>query len=378
MGSLHITNGDCVAGTLRLIVDDPVVIAADVLHEGPCPAVDGQAWHEVRAHFLAPHAETTRNAVKEALAAGDRAIVDAFARGDEIVLWFEHDLFDQLALIRTLDLIVRLTPQSTDISATRGIGATTKTGATNEIGASGATSAPVAPVVSGFSRTLPRVSLICIDRFPGVDRFIGLGQLTGDQLATLIGTGVPITADHGAIAAAAWNAFRSPDPTGLMEMATRLTPDTTPNRSMHRRVLPFLREALLRFLAEFPSAGNGLSRTEAFALTALLAGPTTAGALFAATQANEAAPFMGDLTFFEILRRLASCRVPLVAVDAGPDEPDLRPHRIAITHTGREVIAGRADHVRLNGIDLWRGGVHLAGSDRSPWRWDARGETLIS
>ena len=56
------------------------------------------------------------------------------------------------------------------------------------------------------------------------------------------------------------------------------------------------------------------------------------------------------------------------------------PHRdtVAITTAGREVLAGRADHVRLNGVDVWRGGVYLSGSDRSPWRWDRGDETLVS
>lgn len=35
-----------------------------------------------------------------------------------MVLWFEHDLFDQLALIRTLDLIARLKPDTADTHAT--------------------------------------------------------------------------------------------------------------------------------------------------------------------------------------------------------------------------------------------------------------------
>jgi hypothetical protein len=34
------------------------------------------------------------------------------------------------------------------------------------------------------------------------------------------------------------------------------------------------------------------------------------------------------------------------------------------------VLAGEADHVRLNGIDRWLGGVHLEG-DEAAWRWDA-------
>ena len=39
------------------------------------------------------------------------------------------------------------------------------------------------------------------------------------------------------------------------------------------------------------------------------------------------------------------------------------------------VLAGDADHVRLNGIDRWIGGVHLRG--RYPrWRWDDGTETI--
>jgi hypothetical protein len=34
--------------------------------------------------------------------------------------------------------------------------------------------------------------------------------------------------------------------------------------------------------------------------------------------------------------------------------------------------------VALNGIDEWRGGVHLAGADRSPWRWSPDRKTLVS
>jgi hypothetical protein len=42
------------------------------------------------------------------------------------------------------------------------------------------------------------------------------------------------------------------------------------------------------------------------------------------------------------------------------------------------VLTRQRDHIALNGIDLWRGSVHLAGTDRSPWRGDALGETLVS
>ena len=41
--------------------------------------------------------------------------------------------------------------------------------------------------------------------------------------------------------------------------------------------------------------------------------------------------------------------------------------RLALTAAGEAVLAGRADHVALNGIDRWWGGTHLEGSQ--VWRW---------
>src|SRR3954451_4129235 len=109
VATLHITNGDCAAETLRRIVNGAVETAADVLHEGPCPPLEGHAWHEVRARFLsAGGGEARFEEIRNGLGVTDETIADAFRLGDELVLWFEHDLFDQLALIRVLDLIARL------------------------------------------------------------------------------------------------------------------------------------------------------------------------------------------------------------------------------------------------------------------------------
>jgi hypothetical protein len=334
VSTLHITNGDSAGDKLRRIVKGAVTITADPLHEGPAPPVDGDAWYDVRARFLAA-GDATPEDIKTTLASWDQAIVDGSRAGD-IVLWFEHDLFDQLALIRTLDLLARLPA--------------------------------FAQSAKGDSRTVAPVSLICIDRFPGVDRFIGLGQLSDDQLETLIGTERQVTPDQYALASEAWRAFRSPDPTELLQIALGRT--TT--------ALPFLGDALRRFFAEFPSAANGLSRTEELALGALRDGGMNGGALFVATQAQEERPFMGDSVFFGTLRALGSARVPLLTISGGPEAVDLRSHVIGITDAGREVLAGRSDHIALNGIERWRGGVHLTGRDKTDWRWDARRETLVS
>jgi hypothetical protein len=328
---LHITNGDAAGEKLRTFVDGPVTLAADVLHEGPARATDDDAWYAQRGAFLAGPGSGTPEQVAAQLREWDRAMDEWHG---EVVLWFEHDLFDQLALIRTLDRLARRKPTPTGADA-------------------------------GFIRP---VSLICIDRFPGLDRFIGLGQLTPGQLATLYPGRVAVTGEQFTLASEAWSAFRAPDPRGLLAVARAA------------RALPFLAAALFRFLAEYPSTHSGLSRTEELALAVLAdaSGPIDAGSLFAATQRREPSPFMGDTTFFDILRALATVPVPLVAIDAAADPAEPRRHRIAITDAGRAVLDGREDHVRVNGIDRWRGGVHLEGTDRSAWRWDARRESLVS
>ena len=48
---------------------------------------------------------------------------------------------------------------------------------------------------------------------------------------------------------------------------------------------------------------------------------------------------------------------------------------VTLTELGRSVLAGKTDHVRLAGIDEWRGGVHLTGAEPA-WRWDVETERL--
>jgi hypothetical protein len=326
VSALHITNGDCAAATLREFIRDPVVITADPLFEGPAPRLEGDAWLDTRAGYLASATSgTTYDQTRRDLGDPDRAIAGAGER-DEVVLWFEHDLFDQLLLIRTLALL-----RHQKIPAT----------------------------------------LICIDRFPGVERFLGLGQLTAIQLATLVDTRREVTGDQYELATTAWAAFREADPTALVEMVRQRNPDTAD-------ALPFVRAALKRFLAEYPSTRNGLSHTDQLALDALEDGPLTGGALFRQTQASEERPFLGDFSFYDGLRRLASAAVPLVTINGPGTGLDLIHDHLAITDAGHDVCAGRRDAVALNGIDQWRGGVHLIGDHHSPWRWDTSRETLVS
>ena len=48
--------------------------------------------------------------------------------------------------------------------------------------------------------------------------------------------------------------------------------------------------------------------------------------------------------------------------------------QLRLTAAGRSVLDARQDHLDLNGIDRWLGGVHLIAPGKI-WRWD--GSTLL-
>jgi hypothetical protein len=57
------------------------------------------------------------------------------------------------------------------------------------------------------------------------------------------------------------------------------------------------------------------------------------------------------------------------------NEDPMRFTEAAITELGQGVLAGEANHVALNGIDEWVGGVHLSARGVSPWVYD--GDTPV-
>ncbi|MGH7231631.1 MAG: DUF1835 domain-containing protein [Nitrospiraceae bacterium] len=46
-----------------------------------------------------------------------------------------------------------------------------------------------------------------------------------------------------------------------------------------------------------------------------------------------------------------------------------------LTTMGEAVLSEKEDHIKLNGIDRWLGGIHLRGS-RVPWRWSHQRKRL--
>src|SRR5215471_3122873 len=197
---LHLTDGESVAGTLRQsAIPGEVAIYGDLMYEGPTPAgLTGEAWRLSRARFLSGFMFDTIEDAQRYLKACDDALT-AFSPHDEVVIWLDHGLSRQLILIKVLDWFSR--QDLKDV----------------------------------------KLSLICPGRYPGVDRFVGLGQLTANQLASLAGTRSRVSKAQFEVSRAAWNAFTSADP---MMIERFLGTDTS--------ALPFIANAFRRHLEQFP------------------------------------------------------------------------------------------------------------------------------
>ncbi len=112
----------------------------DALHEGPVPALPRQELLRTRARFLADCGWGGRQALLSSLERRDRQLLEALRDDLQVVLWFEHDLYDQLQLLDVLAL---------------------------------AHTEEAAP------------ELIVVGSFPGRPSFAGLGELTASELETL-------------------------------------------------------------------------------------------------------------------------------------------------------------------------------------------------
>src|SRR3989441_9631550 len=96
-------------------------------------------------------------------------------------------------------------------------------------------------------------------------------------------------------------------------------------------------------------------------------------ALFPAFGKREPLYGFGDAQVFLELKRLGNGPHPLLTINDGNltvmDSGQLLRTSFQITDQGKAVFNGDEDSVRLNGIDLWLGGVHLQGNEAA-WRWD--------
>jgi len=328
MTELIITNGDKAADLLRAAGFEADILPwRDVLHEGPVSETslasldDLEHLSVIRAAFLAAAFDQSLGKITQSFEERDR-MVSRHGDYDEVTLWFEHDLYDQLQLLQILTFFHR-------------------------------------------EKRSGSLQLVQVDNY--------LGRQTPETIRRFEARKAPVSAEQTALAATLFQAFRKPVPTDLRAF---LEQDLSP--------LPAMRQALFRLFEELPSTTNGLSRTQQQALLSIERDRLPPGKLFAAVQATEEAMFMGDISFFHCLDELSFNRTPLIrglparfsASLAKDERQRYLDAEIVLTDTGRAVLSGKADYIGINSIDRWLGGTHI--EDGMIWRWNPDTGELVS
>ncbi len=313
---LNITNGDCAVDIMKQAkLPGTFLPWRDVLHEGPVPQnLSLEELSKVRAQYLASLNWDEFDNIHQNFIARDNTL-KSFENYSKVILWFEHDLYDQLQILQLLDWFAEHPSTSTPIY------------------------------------------IICTEQY--------LGLTTPEQMTNLLIHIKPVTPTQLLLAQKAWTAFRSPTPEKWFQL---LSEDTSQ--------LEFLNAAVLRMLEEYPSKANGLSRTANTALAIINEGEIKPGKLFGRYIQTEERVFLGDASFWIILNQFLDSQPALIKINTGDSItlPAQADQVISITPMGIEILNAKKNFSSVLKINRWIGGVEL--NAKNKWLWNIQTQQL--
>lgn len=330
-GMLHIVNGDSVSDKLKQgVIQGDILVWREVYSTGPVFREMAESSNRsVRAQYLEQTPGVPQSEYIKSSDTQYKALQD-FKKYKEIVLWFEHDLFDQTMLCYLLHWFAK-----------QSLGET-------------------------------KLSLLCIGTYPGISLFRGLGQLTIKQIEALSGTWQSVGYQELKLGTKVWEAYTSRKPGKHIEI---LQEDTS--------VLPFVRDAFEVHLSRLPSTYNGLGIVEQTTLEMVASGISDPYGLFDQVGNKLNALGMGDLEYWYLLEKISEEPYPLLHIQGLVAFPkfnnpvqSFRECVITLTELGRNVQEGEEDWVTIKGTDEWVGGLRLQGRT-TPLRWDTSHKTII-
>jgi hypothetical protein len=316
--TLHIRCGTDVMYKLAVAgFDGDFLCFADPYIQGPVPAeADQHKFIDIRSTFIAGNQwRQKQQAIKDLTS--DYAALERAREYQRIAFWFEHDAYDVLVFIKLLHYFC------------------------------------------DRSKRPERLEFICVDHYPGVTRFNGIGQLPAESMPLLWQQFSPVKAHHLQFARLCWEAYTSSTPETLSQLVNL---DSSP--------FPEIMPALNRHIQELPWRRDGLSLTERLTLKILAEQGAQDGAkLFYHWYTTHYEPlvFMGDSSYWIVLAQLAEADRPAIELLKHSSKP--ADWQVSLTDFGQKLLVGQAHWMDYNDYDRWFGGVHnhIKGA---LWYWD--------
>lgn len=277
----------------------------DILHEGPVIAtMPLRELSALRATYLARAGFGNVIKINHDLEKRDR-MMERCADFREIVLWFEHDLYDQLQILQVLHYL------------------------------------------AGKGLEPGRVQVVFSDRYLGVQ--------SAEDLLAMLPRRRPVSSAMYALAGTSWSQFASDDPSSWLRLGAE------------NNDLPHLRAAMRRLAQDFPSLRNGLSRTEQQMLSTVARASARKEQIFEVCQSQEEAAFLGDTTFYAKLQVLCDPAAPLIAKVG--DEFSITPLGVKVLRSETDWLQMHVIDRWIGGVHLtpesqWRWNEATASLDR--------------
>ena len=250
---LHILNGDSTREMLALSgLEGEVAVWRDVLSDGPAiEKVGSEEFWQARTSYMSQTFGITKEDF-EAKAKDEFAKIEQFREYQEVVLWFEYDLFCQINLIALMHWF------------------------------------------HGQERGNTKVSLICVGQEEGYDRLVGLGEMKPDHFPDLFARRRIMGTYDFVFTSDAYTAWCSADPTDLDNFIL-----------MSSNEFPYLSDALQSHQRRFPGTETGLTEIELKVIELVRSGVTDRRKLVGQLLRWQGYQGFGDLQYFQILDRMA-------------------------------------------------------------------------
>ena len=247
--TLNIVNGNtCIKTMKKAKIEGEFLPWLDFLHEGPVPKnLSLEELSSIRVKFINSFISDDFKEIQKEFKKRDEKL-KSYREYQKIILWFEHDLYDQLQLLQLLSWFEKQDLENI------------------------------------------KLTLVCTNNY--------LGELTVTQIQKVLNYEINVLDEHFKLASMAWNAFTDSTPEAWFKLLNKPT-----------SLLPFLKSTIYRMLEEYPDSQTGLSRTEYHALLVISNGINNADEIFIKSQKLEERKFMGDVIFWKILHEFECSKV---------------------------------------------------------------------
>lgn len=321
---LHIFVGDNTAGTFKKTgIPGDILVWHESYINGPLDRDMDENVFDMRVQYFdkfGPGRELYITSTKH-----QQELLNSINKYDKVIIWLEHDIFDQSALVYLLNWF------------------------------------------SGKAVSNYQFRMISTNQFAGIENFKGLGQLNADQLSSLWGTQETITTEQLESGRKAWLAITSNNPRDILDFIEDCD-----------NSLPYLKTALKEFISLYPSTENGLNSIEQIIMEQVGKKEGLKAVHYCGDFLNNFDNIaFGDWHYLIYMYELTIGKNPLLQVEGDLislikfGDQVVRDHncRVFLTEVGKKVLDGKEDAIKANGIDRWIGGVHLSG-DSKIWRYD--------